>query len=75
MSRKFFYDEGREALEEVAQRGGSCPIPGNIQGQVGQGSEQPDLVVDVPTQCRGVGLRWPLKVPSNPNYSVIFMNK
>ena len=33
-----------------------APIPGNIQGQVGQGSEQADLVEDVPTHCRGVGL-------------------
>jgi len=35
-----------------------CPIfiPGNIQGQVGQGSEQPDLVEDIPVLCRGVGL-------------------
>ncbi|KAK4822678.1 hypothetical protein QYF61_019547 [Mycteria americana] len=37
-------------------RGGRCPIPGNIQGQVGRGSEQPDLVEDVPAHCRGVGL-------------------
>jgi len=28
-----------EKLEQVAQRGGQCPIPGNIQGQVGRGSE------------------------------------
>jgi len=32
------------------------PIPGNIQEQVGQGSEQPDLVSGVPARCRGVGL-------------------
>ena len=32
------------------------PIPGNIQGQVGQGSEQLDLAKDVPAHCRGVGL-------------------
>ncbi|KAK4832544.1 hypothetical protein QYF61_023876 [Mycteria americana] len=32
-------------------RGGKCPIPGNIQVQVGQGSEQPDLVEDVPAHC------------------------
>jgi len=32
------------------------PIPGNIQDQVGQGSEQPDLVSGVPARCRGVGL-------------------
>ncbi|PKU41041.1 rna-directed dna polymerase from mobile element jockey- hypothetical protein [Limosa lapponica baueri] len=30
----------------VAKRGGRCAIPGNIQDQVGWGSEQPDLVED-----------------------------
>jgi len=43
-------------LEWVAQRGGRCPVLGNIQGQVGWGSEQPDLVVDVPAYYRAVGL-------------------
>jgi len=43
-------------VEQVAQRGGRCPIPRNSQGQVGLGSEQPDLVEDVPAHCRGVGL-------------------
>jgi len=33
-----------------------CPFPGNIQDQVGQGSEQPDLVSGVPARCGGVGL-------------------
>ena len=51
-----FCAEGGETLAQVAQRGGRCPVPGNIQGQVGQGSEQPDLVEDVPAHCRGVGL-------------------
>ena len=51
-----FYDEGDETLAQVAQRGGRCPIPGNIPGQVGRGSEQPDLVEDVPAHCRAVGL-------------------
>jgi len=51
-----FYNEGDETLEWVSQRGGRCPIPSNIQGQVGRGSEQPDLVEDVPAHCRGVGL-------------------
>jgi len=37
-------------------RGSGGPIPGNIQGQVGRGSEQPGLVEDVPAHCRGVGL-------------------
>ena len=48
-----FHNEGAEALELVAQR---CPIPGNIPGQVGRGSEQPGLVGDVPAHCRGAGL-------------------
>ena len=52
---EIFYSEGGETLAQVAQRG-SDPIPGNIQGQVGQGSEQPDLVEDVPAHCRGAGL-------------------
>jgi len=43
-------------LEQVAQRDGRCRIAGNIQGQVGWGSEQPDLVGDVPGLCRGLGL-------------------
>jgi len=47
-----FYTEGGETLDQVAQRGGRCPIPGNIQGQVGRGSEQLDLVEEVADQCR-----------------------
>jgi len=43
-------------LEQVAQRGSGGPIPGDIQDQVGQGSEEPDLVSGVPARCRGVGL-------------------
>jgi len=44
-------------LEQVAQTGSESPIPGNIQGQVGQGSEQPGLVEDIPDHCRALGLR------------------
>ena len=51
-----FYSEGGEALEEVAQRGSGGPIPGNIRGQDGRGSEQHDLVEDAPAHCSGVGL-------------------
>ena len=40
-------------VRQVAQRGGRCPIPGNIQGQVGWGSERPGLVVDA--HCKGLG--------------------
>jgi len=68
---EIFYTEGGEILAQVAQRGGRCPIPAKIQGQDGQVSEQPDLVEDDPAHCRGVGTQRPLKIPSNPNYSVI----
>jgi len=37
------YDEGGKTVAQVAQRGGGCPTPGNIQSQAGWGSEQPDL--------------------------------
>jgi len=43
-------------MEQVAQRVGRWPIPGNIQGQVGRDSEKPDLVEDVLAYCRVVGL-------------------
>jgi len=50
-----FYNEGGETLAQVAQRSSGGPIPGNIQGQVGWGSEQPGLVEDVPAHGRGQG--------------------
>ncbi|KAK4810947.1 hypothetical protein QYF61_013356 [Mycteria americana] len=43
-NRVFFYNEGGETLEQVAQRSCGCSIPGSVQGQVGWGFEQPDLV-------------------------------
>ena len=52
---EIFHDEGGETLAQVAQRGGRCPIPGSIPGQVGRGSEQPDVGEDVPAHGRGVG--------------------
>jgi len=53
---EIFCCEGGETLKEVAWRGSGGPIPGNIQGQLGRGSEQPDLDKNVPAHCRGVGL-------------------
>ena len=53
---EFFYSKGGETLEEVAQRSCGCSIIESVQGQVGQGFEQPDLVEDVPAHSRGVGL-------------------
>jgi len=66
-SLEHFYNEGGETPEGVAQRGGRCPIPRKIQGQVGWSSEHPDLVEVVPAHCRGVGLH----VPSNAKHFMI----
>ena len=49
-----FHTEGGDALEQVAQGGRGCPIPGGIQGQAGCGSVQPDLVVGDPAHSRRV---------------------
>ncbi len=43
-------------MEQVGQRGVGCPIAGDIQSQAEPGSEQPDLAVDIPVHCMGVGL-------------------
>ena len=40
--------EGVEALAQAAQRSCGCPIPGGVQGQVGWGCGQPDLVSGSP---------------------------
>jgi len=42
-------------LERVSQRGSGGPIPRNVPGKVVRGSEQGDLVEDVPAHCRGFG--------------------
>lgn len=54
--KKFFDNNGGEALAQVAHRGGGCSIPGDIQDQTGPGSGQLDLALDVPAHCRAVGL-------------------
>jgi len=40
---------------QVAPRAGARPIPGDIKGHAGWGSEQPDVAVYVPVHCK-VGL-------------------
>ena len=47
---------GGETLAQVVQRGSGGPLPGNIQGHVGRGSEQPNLVKDIAAHSRGIGL-------------------
>jgi len=49
--------EGGEAPAQVAQRSRGYPLPGSVQGQVGQGLEQPGLVEGVSAHNRGVGTR------------------
>ena len=52
-------------LEQAAQWGCGCPIPGGVQGQVRWGPGQPGLVPDVvtgnPAHGREVGTRWSLR--------------
>jgi len=49
-----FHAEGGAALEQVAQRGCGCPLPGGIQSQAGCGSGQPGVVFGDPAHSRGV---------------------
>lgn len=43
---ELFYNKSHEALAQVVQRYGRCPVPGDIQGQAGWASEHHDLSVD-----------------------------
>jgi len=70
-TRKKFFTEGGEALEEVSQSCG-CPLPGSVQGQVGWGFEQPGPVEGVPAYGRGVGTRWSLR--SLPTQTILWFN-
>lgn len=62
-------NKGSETLARVAQGGGGFSIPGNIQGQVGWGTEQPGLLGGV--SLHGGWMRRPKKVPSNPTHPMI----
>ena len=55
-------------LEQVAQGGCGCRIPGGIQGQAGCGSGQPGLLVGNPAG----GWNWMITVVLvNPGYSMV----
>ena len=63
--------EGGEAMAQGAQSSCGCPwIPGSVQGQAGQGLEQPGIVEGVP--AHDWGWNWMFfNIPSHPNHSVI----
>lgn len=44
--KDIFYNEGSETVEQIR----------NIQGEVGQGSEPPDVIKDVPAFSQKIGL-------------------
>jgi len=57
--RRKFFTMKVEVLEQAAQRGCGCPIPGGVQVQVGWGPGHPGLVSDMeaggPACSREVG--------------------
>jgi len=52
--RRKLITQSDDALEQVAQGGCGCPIPGGIQGRAGCSSGQPDVVAGDPARSRGV---------------------
>lgn len=55
LGRSFFLMRVMKNWHRLARAGG-CHIPGNIQGQVWQGFQTPDLTEDIPAFGRGVRL-------------------
>ena len=47
--------ESGKVLEQAAQIGCGCPVPGGVQGQVRWGPGQPELVGSSPAHRRRVG--------------------
>jgi len=66
------HSEGSDTLEQVAQGGRGCPIPGGIQGQAGCGSGQPGLVVGNPAHSRGLKLDGHCVI-FNPGHSMVLI--
>ena len=53
-------------LEQAAQRGCGCPIPGGVQGQIGWGPGQPGLVLDMEVSGLTCGRGLELDDPLDP---------
>ena len=54
--KKFFRMRVVKHWHRLPREVADAPVPGNIQGQIGRGSEQPDRVEGVPAHCREGGL-------------------
>jgi len=61
MRNKFFTMRVVRQRNRLPREIVECPLPGNVQGQVGRGFEQPVLVEGVPAHGRGVITRWSLR--------------
>jgi len=68
---EIFYSDDGETLQQVAQRGCRCPLPGSVRGQDGWGFEQSGLAEGVPAPWQGCWNLMIFKVPSNTNHSMI----
>ena len=68
---KFFYTKSGEALAHVAQRGGECPILGDVQGVRLDGALSTWWRCRCPCSLQDSWTRWPLRIPSNSNDSVL----
>ena len=49
--KEILYCDGDETLEQVAQHGCGCPLPGSIQSQAGWDFEQSGLEGGVPAEA------------------------
>ena len=60
-------------LEEAAQRGCGCPVPGGVQGQVEWGLGQPGLVLNVEAggPACGVGVGDSQSLRSLPTWAIL----
>lgn len=61
-----YYNEDGKILEQVAHKGDGCLTLGNIQSQIGCGSEKPDVLEDVPAHCSRVGRDAPFQIFPKP---------
>ena len=66
-------NKSKEAVAQVAQRGGGCHVLGDSQGQAGWALSA-WWSCRCPCALQGGWTRWPLRVPSNSNDSLILWN-